>query len=108
MGAVMLSVVLLVAGLLFGLRPISAQLTQISPVVKQLTVPCGVGFLPGAPAASGDMIALDAEPGVVLPKRILAEHCDQAAGWWPYAAWALTGLGIAGLAVLFALGRVSA
>ncbi len=102
-----LSIVALAFGLYLGLRPVTAPLTQVSPVVRELTVTCGIGFLPTVPpAGAGDLVTLPSEPGVALPRATYAEHCAGATSWRPYVAWGLTGLGIAGLAVILAARRV--
>lgn len=92
---------LLTAGMVLGIRPISTTLTLVSPEVRELTVPCGIGFLPGVPlAGTGETVQL--ATGQLVARRTYAEYCELAAGWSPYLPWGLTGVGIAGLALLFA------
>jgi hypothetical protein len=101
------AVVLLLGGLVCGLRPISAPITLVSPELREVSVTCGIGYLPGVPSGPGtegpgDTVRLASDPSVALPRAAYAEHCAEATGVWPYAAWGLTGLGVVGLSVLFA------
>ncbi len=98
---VAVAAVALLAGMFIGLRPLSASLTQISPDVRVLTVPCGIGYLPGVPDPA-DPVPLKSDPGVFLPHKTYAEHCSLVTGWQPWVAWILTAIGLGGMAVLFA------
>ncbi len=92
---------ILVVGMFVGVRPISTTLTVLSPEVRELTAPCGIGFLPGVPGrAAADTAQLPT--GELVPRRTYAEFCDIAAGWSPYLSWGLTAIGIVGLALVFA------
>jgi hypothetical protein len=97
---VALGAVVLVIGAFFGLRPITAEVTQVSPEIRTLQLSCGIGYLPGVPA-TGDPVELPGEPGTFLPRANYAEHCDLAISYQPYLAWALTVLGLLGLALLY-------
>lgn len=101
-----ISASLFVAGVVLGFLPVTATLTQITPRPRLVTVSCGNGYLRATPPAQpGDLVALPGETGVYLPRDTYAAHCGQAAGWKPYAAWALTALGALGLAVTFSAAR---
>jgi hypothetical protein len=92
---------ILVAGMFLGARPITTTLTVLSPEVREVTAPCGIGFLPGVPdRGAGDAAALPT--GALVPRRTYAEFCDIAAGWSPYLSWGLTAIGIVGLALIVA------
>lgn len=93
--------VALVAGMFFGLQPLTASLTQITPDVRVLNVPCGIGYLPGAPD-SADPVPLRGDPGVALPHKVYADHCSEVTGWHPWVAWILTAIGLGGIALIFA------
>ncbi len=92
--------VLLVVGMFFGLHPISTVVTQVNPELRDLTVPCGIGYLPGVPGTT-DPVRLRDNRDVLLPRAAYAEHCALATSWQPYVAWSLTGVGLLGLAMLF-------
>lgn len=101
LAVIALAGVVLIAGMFFGLQPIKASLTQITPDVRVLTVPCGVGYLPGVPDSS-DPVLLKDHPGVALPQQVYADHCSEVSGWHPWVAWILTALGLGGIALIFA------
>lgn len=94
----------LAAGVVVGLRPISADITLVNPRIVELAVPCGIGYIPGLPGAQ-DPVPLRDEPGVAVPRAAYDQHCDMAVSWQPFAAWALTTVGLLGLALLFATRR---
>ena len=97
------SAVVLVVGVVLGLLPVKASLTQVRPQLRLLTVSCGNGYLQVTPPVqAGDLVALPDERGVFLPKQSFTAHCSEAVGWRRLAAWGLTGLGVLGLAVAFA------
>ena len=98
--AVAFGAAVLIAGALLGLRPISTDVTVVSPELATLTVPCGINYLPGVPGTD-DPVPVKADPSVLLPRAAYEQHCDLATSWQPYAAWALTGVGLLGLALLF-------
>ena len=98
---VAVAAVALMAGMFVGLRPLSASLTQISPEVRVLTVPCGIGYLPGVPDPA-DPVPLKSDPGVSLPHKVYAEHCSLVTSYQPWLAWILTAIGLGGMAMLFA------
>jgi hypothetical protein len=98
--AVAVCAVVLIVGAFFGLRPISTDVTVVSPELATLTVPCGIGYLPGVPG-TGDPVAVKADSSVLLPRAAYQQHCDLVTGWQPYVAWALTGVSLLGLALLF-------
>jgi hypothetical protein len=103
------SALALLAGVLLGLFPIQASMTQISPELRRLSVSCGNGYLGTTPATyPGDVVELPGEPGVFLPRASYDTHCDEAVGWRRYAAWGLTALGALGLAVTVAGARTPA
>jgi hypothetical protein len=100
------SALALLAGVLLGLFPIQASIIQISPVVRELSVSCGNGYLATTPPVHpGDLVELPGEPGVYLPRASYQTHCGEAVGWRRYGAWGLTALGALGLAVTFAAAR---
>ena len=98
---VAVAAVALVAGMFVGLRPLTASLTQISPEVRVLTVPCGIGYLPGVPDPA-DPVPLKSDPGISLPHKVYAEHCSLVTSYQPWLAWILTAFGLGGMAMLFA------
>lgn len=100
------SALALLAGVLLGLFPIQASMIQISPVLRELSVACGNGYLATTPPVHpGDLVELPGEPGVYLPQASYQTHCGEAVGWRRYGAWSLTALGALGLAVTFAAAR---
>jgi hypothetical protein len=97
------SAIVLAAGLVIGLLPVSATLTEISPQLRLVTASCGDGYLPASPPVRpGDLVEQPAEPPVLLPRTSYAEHCTLAVGWRRYVSWILTVLGALGLAVCLA------
>jgi hypothetical protein len=102
------SALLLVAGVVIGLLPITATMTQVKPELRLLSVSCGNGFLLTTPSVQrGDLVALPGEEDVFLPRDSYAAHCSDAAGWRRYAAWGLTGIGVLGLALALSAGTGS-
>jgi len=97
---VALGAVVLVAGAFFGLRPISTEVTQVSPEIRTLQLSCGIGYLPGVPS-NGDPVQIPSEPGTLLPRATYADRCGMATSYQPYLAWGLTVLGLLGLALLY-------
>lgn len=100
--------IVLAAGLVIGLIPVSTALTEISPQLRLVTISCGDGYLPARPPAGpGDLVELPAQPPVLLPGASYAEHCALAVGWRRYVSWILTVLGALGLAVCLARARTA-
>jgi heme exporter protein D len=103
---VVLSLVLLVAGVVLGFTPARATLTEVAPQLRQINVTCGNAYLRHTPPTqAGDLVALPDEAGVLAPRSAYVANCDAAIGWRRWAAWALTVLGVLGLAITFATGR---
>lgn len=99
------SALVLVAGVVMGLLPVTASITQVKPQLRLLTAECGNGFLlTTPPVLPGDLVALPSERDVFLPKQTYADHCSDAVGVRRYASWGLTALGVLGLAVTLAGG----
>lgn len=91
---------ILIVGAVIGLRPINTAITVVSPEIMDVTVSCGIGYLPGIPIAE-DPVPVKSAPGVLLPRAAYADHCDLVTSWQPFVAWGLTGVGLLGLALLF-------
>lgn len=103
--AIAVSALVLVAGVVIGLLPVSASITQVKPQLRLLTAECGNGFLlTTPPVLPGDLVALPSERDVFLPRQAYVDHCADAVGWRRYAAWGLTAVGVLGLAVTLAGG----
>lgn len=103
------SVLALLAGGWLGLLPIKATMTQISPVLRQMSVSCGNGYLGSSlPVHPGGLVEIPGEHAVYLPKAAYDTHCGEAVGPRRYAAWGLTALGVLGLAMTFAAARTPA
>jgi hypothetical protein len=89
----------LAAGVVLGLLPVQASITQLQPELRLLSVSCGNGYLQTTPPVlRGNLVELPDERGVYLPKDSYAQQCANAVGWRKYGAWGLTGLGVLGLA----------
>ncbi|WP_028934225.1 hypothetical protein [Pseudonocardia spinosispora] len=100
-----MSALVLVAGVVMGLLPVTASITQVKPQLRLLTAECGNGFLlTTPPVLPGDLVALPSERDVFLPRQTYADHCSDAVGVRRYASWGLTALGVLGLAVTLAGG----
>ena len=103
---IVLSLVLLVAGVVLGFTPARATLTEVAPQLRQIDVHCGNSYLRHTPPVqAGDLVALPEDAGVLVPRAGFVANCDAAVGWHRWAAWALTVLGVLGLAITFAVGR---
>lgn len=98
---VALGALVLIAGTFVGLRPITADITVVSPQIIEVAAPCGIGYIPGIPG-SQDPVPLRGAPGVAVARGAYDQHCDLAVSWQPFVAWGLTTLGLLGLALLFA------
>jgi hypothetical protein len=95
--------VVLLAGVVLGLMPVTAQITQLQPELRLLSAACGNGYLQTTPQVrAGNLVELPDEPGVYLPKDSYAQQCSSTVGWRKYAAWGLTVLGVLALAFTFA------
>jgi hypothetical protein len=93
----------LVAGVVLGLLPVKASITQLQPQLRLLSVGCGNGYLQTTPPVlRGNLVELPDEPRVYLPKDRYAQQCANAVGWRKYGAWGLTALGVLGLAITLA------
>jgi hypothetical protein len=95
--------VVLVAGVVIGLMPVKASIIQLQPQLRLLSASCGNGYLQTTPPVlQGNLVQLPDEPGVYLAKDSYAQQCAHAVGWRKYVAWALTAIGVLGLAVTLA------
>lgn len=91
--------VALLAGVVIGFMPVKASITQLQPQLRLLSVACGNGYLQTTPPVlQGNLVQLSDEPGVYLPRDSYAQQCTNAVGWRRYGAWALTVVGVLGLA----------
>ena len=92
--------VVLVTGIVIGLMPVKASITQLQPELRLLSVSCGNGYLQiPPPVVQGNLVQLPDEPGVYLTKDTFSQQCSSAVGWRKYAAWGLTAIGVLGLAI---------
>ncbi|HEY9414578.1 MAG TPA: thioredoxin domain-containing protein [Pseudonocardia sp.] len=103
---VILAAIGITGGVFLGLSQIVTQVTTVGPSASHVQASCGLYYMPAIPSLSNaDPVPLLTNPKILLPRAEYTEQCDRATSWQPYVAWALTGVGLVGLVVIFVARR---